>query len=95
MITMQECTDCHWCANFSSGSRLICIHPTLPPNEVCKYLPIGKENAENCKGYKYGLLPLQFSSTQWKEAEDYSILQHEEVTYEGILEWIKGYTGKH
>lgn len=88
---LYECTDCKWCANFDSGMRIICLHKNLPPNEVCKYLSIGTEDASRCKGFDedWYIDLHEFSSKDFTTAELYSEEKYGEVTYAGIRDWCE------
>lgn len=91
MRTIYECTDCKYCANFSFGYRVFCLHPDLPSDEVCKYAPVEDDNtADDCAFFDGEFnYDHQFSMKELTdEAEPYSEVKHNgEVTYEGIREW--------
>lgn len=87
---IHECTDCRFCVSFEDGYRVICNNPNLPPNEVTKYPPVDRDgDARDCDGFEEGD-PEEFSGRQFGEAEDYSEKNFDgEVTYPGILAWVK------
>ena len=93
MITIYECTDCKYCANFDWVFRVFCLHPDLPANEVCKYQPVGDESAERCEPAIFDAIigvdypGREYSGKQLDEAEKYSEAKYGEVTYDGIREW--------
>jgi hypothetical protein len=83
---IYECTDCKWCANFDSGFRVICLHELLPPNEVCKYYPVGDEDAERCSQF-YDGSSQDFWMDDFGKAEKLSEGKYGEITYQGIRDW--------
>jgi hypothetical protein len=90
---IYECTDCTHCADFEFGFRVICLEPTLPPDEVCKYFPVGDKDAENCNGFDDrqadDYCTKVFFIEDFTAAEDYSTEVYGEITYQGLREWIE------
>jgi hypothetical protein len=89
-ITLEECTDCGHCASFAYGFRVICLHPDLPPDEVCKYSPVADfEDAEFCTGF----IPApakEFNNYDFGLAEKWSLQNFNgEITYKGIRAWVE------
>ena len=87
---IYECTDCKYCADFHSGYRLFCLHPDLPPDEVLKYFPLGKTDAEwGCDGFEEGE-PHLFTWDGLGEAEEFSQQRYDGgITYLGMREWCE------
>ena len=46
-----ECTDCENCISYGFGFRIACGHPSLPADEVYKYLPVGDKDAMRCSEF--------------------------------------------
>jgi hypothetical protein len=88
---IYECTDCRWCANFSDGFRVFCLHKNLPPQEVCKYYPVGEEDADRCWNFDENeYYQEDFSWDDFTAAEKYSGEKYDgAVTYKGIREWCE------
>jgi hypothetical protein len=87
---IYECTDCKHCADFNGGYRLFCLCPSLPPESVCGYHPVGNNDALDCSGFDDDVdYSHWFSWSQLDEAETYSRKHHGEVTYAGIREWCE------
>lgn len=85
---IYECTDCKYCADFDYGYRVFCLHPQLPPDEVCKYHPVGYGDAENCMKFDDDE-PQRFSMKELEQAEKYSQDHYGDVTYEGVRKWCE------
>jgi len=85
---IYECTDCKHCADFDFGFRVFCLHPDLPSDEVCKYHPVGHQDAENCKGFDEDE-PHRFGWKELDNAERYSQDRYGDVSYEGMREWCE------
>jgi hypothetical protein len=67
MITVYECTDCPFCAEFGGEYWILCMHPKFPPEEVEKYKPVGDEDAIKCEYFAMGD-PVQLTDDDFKEA---------------------------
>jgi hypothetical protein len=87
---IYECTDCKWCANFSEGFRIFCLNKELPSEEVCKYYPVGEEDAERCNQFDDNTYyQVEFSSEDFGKAEKFSEEKYQDVTYKGVREWCE------
>lgn len=85
---IYECTNCKHCANFHDGFRVICLHPDLPPDEVCEYEPVGDRDASQCDEFiEEFIYAHDFSWDNFTEAEKYSEEKYRDITYDGIREW--------
>ena len=97
MIEIFECTDCKHCANFNDGDRVICMHPTMPPDEVCKYHPVDEWDASTCEGFEepwdvYKNKIGDFSTADFRNAEKFSAaLYNGDINYAGIRKWVERY----
>ena len=83
-----ECTDCRFCVSFEDGYRVICANPSLTPDAVNEYHPVGEGDAFECMGFSEGD-PQEFWGSKFSEAERFSEEHFAgEVTYPGILAWF-------
>jgi hypothetical protein len=87
---IYECTDCKYCANFNEGFRVICLSIQQPPNEVCKYFPVGDSPASSCKNFDDWVYDQhEFSWDDFSDAEKFSEEKYGEITYRGIRDWCE------
>lgn len=86
MITIYECNDCKYCADF--GGWICCLNPELKAEDVFHYAPLESKSADNCDGFGEGAAK-DFSNNQLREAEAFSIALYGEGDQymQGIREW--------
>lgn len=85
---IYECTDCQYCADFTGGFRVFCVSPDSQPGDVINYHPVGDGDAFDCPNFDDAHMPIYFSWDHLGEAEKHSVDKFDEVTYEGIRDWI-------
>jgi hypothetical protein len=94
MKTYYECTDCQHCADFDAGWRVICTEPSLLPESTCNFLPVSDSDAAECPKFTEGN-SVNLPWGMFVEAEKFSIATEGEVTYNGILTWVKAWMEQH
>lgn len=86
---IYECTDCSNCASFNFGYRVFCMQASLPPDEVCKYFPVGDMDAERCDCFEEGEPENFYAINVFTKAEKFSEEKYGDVTYQGIRDWVE------